>query len=124
MSAIENHSSSYLLSSVRYTDVHELPLTFLAGGLDAALPIMVIACKTDLEARILPDEAQARIVEYNVGIVEVTVANKIGREKMRTSISFLFSSMKRARQGLCLSTGMLSHLPNQVDADRIQSFTN
>lgn len=60
---------------------------------------MVIACKTDLEARMMPDEAQSHIKKFNVGIVEVTVATKAGRDKMRSSISWLFNSMNRARHG-------------------------
>jgi hypothetical protein len=67
------------------------------------LPIIVLACKVDLERRIEPDRALELLQEYDVGLVEVTTAQDGGKGKMRQSFDWLVKAVFRARRELFLS---------------------
>ncbi|TFK30463.1 ras GEF [Coprinopsis marcescibilis] len=62
------------------------------------LPIIVLACKTDLERAIEPDRALELLQEYDVGLVEVTSALDGGKGKMRQSFDWLVKAVFRSRQ--------------------------
>ncbi|KAJ2927137.1 hypothetical protein H1R20_g9946, partial [Candolleomyces eurysporus] len=70
----------------------------LKGYRALKLPIIVLACKVDLERRIEPDRALELLQEYDVGLVEVTTAQDGGKGKMRQSFDWLVKAVFRARQ--------------------------
>lgn len=72
--------------------------TMLKGYRAIKLPIIVLACKVDLEKRIAPDRALELLQEYDVGLVEVTTAQDGGKGKMRQSFDWLVKAVFRARQ--------------------------
>ena len=57
------------------------------------LPTIVLACKSDLEHRVDPNHATAVLARYDVGLVEVTVANSFGKDKMREAFAWLFRAI-------------------------------
>lgn len=63
------------------------------------LPVIVVACKCDLEIRILPDTASDRAKPYGIGLVEVSVATDTGRLKMRYCFKWLLRSIEQAKRG-------------------------
>ncbi|KAJ3530908.1 hypothetical protein NMY22_g8378 [Coprinellus aureogranulatus] len=71
--------------------------TLLKGYRAIKLPVIVLACKADLERRIEPDRALETLQEYDVGLVEVTTAQD-GKGKMRQSFDWLLKAVIRARQ--------------------------
>ncbi|CCM01971.1 uncharacterized protein FIBRA_04044 [Fibroporia radiculosa] len=60
------------------------------------LPTVVVACKSDLEfeRRVDPGRAFANLQQYDVGLVEVTVANLDGRDKIRRAFEWLVRAIK------------------------------
>ncbi|KAJ2920332.1 hypothetical protein MD484_g209, partial [Candolleomyces efflorescens] len=81
-------------NSTTFQPVEEL----LKGYRAQNLPIIVLACKVDLERRIEPDRALELLQEYDVGLVEVTTAQDGGKGKMRQSFDWLVKAVFRARQ--------------------------
>ncbi|TEB35021.1 ras GEF [Coprinellus micaceus] len=69
--------------------------TLLRGYRAVKLPVIVLACKADLERRIEPDRALETLQEYDVGLVEVTTAQD-GKGKMRQSFDWLIKSQSQS----------------------------
>ncbi|EAU93003.2 hypothetical protein CC1G_06723 [Coprinopsis cinerea okayama7 len=76
------------------------PVEMLLKGYRAKkLPIIVLACKTDLERRIEPDRASELLQEYDVGLVEVTSTQDSGKGKMRQSFDWLVKAVFQSQTG-------------------------
>jgi hypothetical protein len=68
------------------------------------LPIVVLACKADLDPQIEPGKvAEDLKVRYDVGLIEVHKASEPGKTKMRQSFDFLLKAIFRARREACLT---------------------
>lgn len=63
------------------------------------LPIVVLACKADLDPQIEPGKvAEDLKVRYDVGLIEVHKTSEHGKVKMRQSFDFLLKAIFRARR--------------------------
>lgn len=60
-------------------------------------PIIVIACKSDLQKRVDPSAASEALQQYDVGLVEVSHGEN-GRGKMRRSFDYLLRAILRERR--------------------------
>jgi hypothetical protein len=56
---------------------------------------MVLACKTDLVPQVLPQHALAALKQYDVGLVEVSKFDLIGKEKMKRAFDWLVRAIFR-----------------------------
>ncbi|KAF8591835.1 ras GEF [Ramaria rubella] len=63
------------------------------------LSAVAMACKCDLEKKILPHHASERVAPYNVGLVEVTSTTDVGKRKMRHCFHWLIRAIEKARRG-------------------------
>ncbi|GJJ09683.1 hypothetical protein Clacol_003907 [Clathrus columnatus] len=63
------------------------------------LPVIVVACKCDLEIRVLPHSASERTEPYGIGLIEVTAVSESGRRKMRYTFQWLIRSIEQAKRG-------------------------
>ncbi|THV04927.1 ras GEF [Dendrothele bispora CBS 962.96] len=61
------------------------------------LPVIVLACKSDLNREIDPEKAAEVLHEYDVGLIEVNTSDA-GKEKMKQSFDFLFKAIFRDRR--------------------------
>ncbi|KAJ3928633.1 MAG: ras guanine nucleotide exchange factor domain-containing protein [Lentinula lateritia] len=60
-------------------------------------PVIVIACKSDLERKVDPLSASEILLQYDVGLVEVN-HNENGKEKMKRSFDYLLRAILRERR--------------------------
>jgi hypothetical protein len=60
-------------------------------------PIMVIACKSDLQNKVDPNLASETLSQYDVGLVEVNHSEK-GRLKLRRAFDYLLKAIIRERR--------------------------
>jgi GTPase SAR1 family protein len=86
-----------LLRTSSLRDLFFAPDNAIGGYRAVKLPVIVLACKADLERRIEPDRALETLQEYDVGLVEVTTAQD-GKGKMRQSFDWLLKAVFRARR--------------------------
>jgi hypothetical protein len=61
------------------------------------LPMMGLACKSDLDRKVDPQKASQVLQKYDVGLVEVS-NDREGKEKMRRSFDWLIRSIFRGRR--------------------------
>lgn len=92
---VENLLRMCFSISTRYFD-----LRYTLGEYSALkLPIVVLACKADLDPQIEPGKvAEDLKVRYDVGLIEVHKASEPGKIKMRQSFDFLLKAIFRARR--------------------------
>ncbi|KAJ3575638.1 hypothetical protein NP233_g979 [Leucocoprinus birnbaumii] len=64
------------------------------------LPIIVLACKADLDPQIRPEFASTLLNPYRAGLVEVSVISDPGRDKLRRSFDWLLKAVFRHRQAI------------------------
>lgn len=64
------------------------------------LPIIVLACKADMEAQIKPDHASKLLEPFRIGLVEVTVHNEFGKDKLKRSFDWLLKAVFRHRKAI------------------------
>ena len=64
------------------------------------LPVMVLACKADLDRAIKPFDASAMLEQYDAGLIEVSNVLEIGREKMKQSFIYMLKAILRQRGSL------------------------
>ena len=58
------------------------------------LPTIVFACKSDLDRRVEPRRVQPLLEEqYDVGLIEVSTKNQIGKDKIRTAFDWIFKAI-------------------------------
>ena len=57
------------------------------------LPTIVFACKSDLERRVEPKQANAVLDQYDVGLIEVTTESSLGKDKIRTAFEWIFKAI-------------------------------
>lgn len=62
------------------------------------VPTLALACKSDLERQIDPEEAVAILRPYDVGLVEVTTVDDMGKTKLQQSFHFLLKAIFRNRR--------------------------
>jgi GTPase SAR1 family protein len=60
-------------------------------------PVIVIACKSDLERKVDPLSASETLLQYDVGLVEVNHSES-GRGKMKRSFDYLLRAILRERR--------------------------
>ncbi|GJE86098.1 ras GEF [Phanerochaete sordida] len=94
------------------------------------LPTIVFACKSDLDRRVEPRRVQPLLEgQYDVGLIEVTTRNTLGKEKIRTAFEWIFKAiftqkLNGAREGYRnpASPAILSS-PTPWDVSRTSSAT-
>ncbi|KIJ22487.1 hypothetical protein M422DRAFT_277069, partial [Sphaerobolus stellatus SS14] len=80
------------------------------------MPAMVIACKSDLEKKVLPHYTLDRASSFDMGLVEVSSQTDKGKLKMRQCFHFLIRSIERAKRGdIPTSLGTSYHNPASPD---------
>lgn len=62
------------------------------------LPTIVLACKSDLEHRVDPMQANSVIEPYDTGLVEVSTTNSSGKDKLRASFDWIFKAIYAAKR--------------------------
>lgn len=78
------------------------------GGYGALqLPLVVVACKSDLPKAVDPQTAVRIFSQYDAGLIEVTNNSESGREKMRRSFDWLLKAILRDRSKSRLSLEQL-----------------
>ncbi len=71
--------------------------TFQGAYHSMRLPIIVLACKADLEPQVEPEYASRLLQQYRAGLVEVTVLNETGKDKLKRSFDWLLKAVFRHR---------------------------
>ena len=61
------------------------------------IPVIVFACKSDLERKVDPLSACETLSQYDVGLVEVDHSDA-GKDKMKRSFDFLLIAIVRERR--------------------------
>jgi hypothetical protein len=64
------------------------------------LPMIVLACKADLETQVEPEYASSLFQQYRAGLVEVSVQSDSGRDKLKRSFDWLLKAVFRHRSSL------------------------
>ncbi|KAF9459923.1 ras guanine nucleotide exchange factor domain-containing protein [Collybia nuda] len=72
--------------------------SLLRGYRAMKVPIVVLACKSDLPHQIEPERALEVLQQYDVGLVEVAKAQEHGKEKMRRTFGWLMKAVFRDRR--------------------------
>ncbi|KAK7058945.1 hypothetical protein VNI00_001569 [Paramarasmius palmivorus] len=76
-----------------FTPVEDL----LRGYRNLQLPVIVLACKSDLERQVDPETAAEVLHNYDAGLVEVS-SGEGGREKMKRSFDWILKAVVRDRR--------------------------
>jgi len=74
----------------------------LGGYNDLELPIMVMACKSDSVKKVYPGTAATMLRGHEVGLVEVSMYDDPGKDKMRRCFDWMIRAIHRARCELFL----------------------
>lgn len=61
------------------------------------LPIIVLACKADLQPQVEPEYTSKLLQPYRAGLVEVTVNSDVGKDKLKRSFDWLLKAVFRHR---------------------------
>lgn len=85
------------------------------------LPMIVLACKADLETQVEPEYASSLFQQYRAGLVEVSVQSEVGRDKLKRSFDWLLKAVFRHRSSLFFPHcfGPCTH---QVNAEAIDTI--
>lgn len=105
----------HLLNLLKVSSVRTIPKpisgspcfdrNILQGGYRAMkVPIVVLACKSDLEHQVEPERALEVLQQYDVGLVEVAKAEEHGKEKMRRTFGWLLKAVFRDRSSSAYTT--------------------
>jgi hypothetical protein len=62
------------------------------------VPIVIVACKSDLHKVISPSRADSCGKQYNVGLVEVSVATDQGKKRIRDCFHWEIKAIGRHRR--------------------------
>jgi len=62
------------------------------------LPIIVLACKADLDLQIEPAFVSGLLNQYRAGLVEVSTVSDAGRAKLRRSFDWVLKAVFRHRR--------------------------
>lgn len=62
------------------------------------IPTVVLACKSDLERHVDPQEAAHFLELYDNGLVEVSNTSEQGKKKMRQAFEWLIKAVFRGRR--------------------------
>jgi hypothetical protein len=62
------------------------------------LPVIVVACKTDLRPQLASEQASAAIEQYDTGLVEVSAMTESGKDQIRLAFDWLVRSILRKRR--------------------------
>ncbi|KAF4605237.1 hypothetical protein EYR40_004020 [Pleurotus pulmonarius] len=75
------------------------PVESLLKGYRATLklPVIVLACKSDLQRRVYPELAVELLQEYDVGLVEVNATEDSGKDRLRRSFEWILKVIFRTR---------------------------
>ncbi|KAJ8522522.1 hypothetical protein ONZ45_g898 [Pleurotus djamor] len=75
------------------------PVESLLRGYRVALklPVIVLACKSDLQRQVHPEKALELLQRYDVGLVEVTTTTDMGKDRLRRSFEWLLKVIVRTR---------------------------
>ncbi|KAF8509830.1 hypothetical protein JB92DRAFT_3119551 [Gautieria morchelliformis] len=63
------------------------------------LSAVAMACKCDLDKKVLPHHASERAAPYNVGLVEVTSLTDFGKRKMRHCFHWIIRAVQKSKRG-------------------------
>ncbi|KAG7099241.1 hypothetical protein E1B28_001104 [Marasmius oreades] len=76
-----------------FTPVEDL----LRGYRNLQLPVIVLACKSDLDRQVDPETAAEVLQQYDAGLVEVS-SSESGKEKMKRSFDWILKAVVRDRR--------------------------
>lgn len=62
------------------------------------LPVIVLACKSDLQRRVIPELALKILQRYDVGLVEVTATEDAGKDRLRRSFEWILKAIFWTRE--------------------------
>ena len=62
------------------------------------LPLIVLACKSDLKRQVEPEKALDVLQPFDVGLVEVAKAHDLGKDKMRRTFAWILKAIARERR--------------------------
>lgn len=62
------------------------------------LPVVVLACKSDLQRRVNPELALYLLQRYDVGLVEVNATEEAGKDRLRLSFEWILKVIFRTRE--------------------------
>ncbi|KAJ4486179.1 ras guanine nucleotide exchange factor domain-containing protein [Lentinula aciculospora] len=79
-------------------------------------PVIVIACKSDLEQEVDPLVASATLLQYDVGLVEVNLSER-GKIKMKQSFDYLLMAIVRDRRNGAYRNRFTEDLRNPASPD-------
>ena len=65
------------------------------------LPLIVLACKSDLQRQIEPEKALNVLQPYDVGLVEVAKTHEQGKDKMRRAFGWILKVIARESWFYC-----------------------
>ena len=63
------------------------------------VPVIVVACKTDLEAAVSLSDVEAVVRRYDAGIIQTSIVEESGKERIREAFRFLFARLN-SRTGM------------------------
>lgn len=75
------------------------PHTGAFGHMNA--PRIVLACKSELELTVKPDDAVSLLKAYDTGLVEASAFTELGKERIRKAFQWVFKALVR-QQGVYL----------------------
>lgn len=58
-------------------------------------PVIVLACKSELEQRVNPTEALAMLKPYDIGLVEASTTTEAGKERIRKAFQWVLKAITR-----------------------------
>jgi hypothetical protein len=90
--------SSSLVRTCSLWDNHNVHIVIQGAYHAMRLPIIALACKADLESQVEPEYASNLLKQYRAGLVEVTVTNDVGRDKLKRSFDWLLKAVFRHRR--------------------------
>ena len=75
-----------------------MPFFFQGAYHSIKLPIIVLACKADLNLQIEPGFVSSLLNQYRAGLVEVSAVSDTGRAKLRRSFDWVLKAVFRHRR--------------------------
>ncbi|TFK89976.1 ras GEF [Polyporus arcularius HHB13444] len=77
----------------KHSLAHVQDLLYALGELHA--PVIVLACKSELEQRVNPTEALAMLKPYDIGLVEASTTTEAGKERIRKAFQWVLKAITR-----------------------------
>jgi len=73
----------------------------IVGYYNLGPALVVLACKSDLHRVVSPSRANAIGKEYDIGLIEVSTATELGKQKIRNCFVWEIKAIGRHRRKFC-----------------------